>query len=259
MSTLAAPKTRRPLTEHEAAVLDVDRIDQTLETGKRRLGLAILEAQRAAIRDYAAGGPGRLPVTLPMLATLRWVYRQGRAEARRELDRLGVRAYAAEPAPIDDQAAPEVVRAVTKLRPELDRLAIRIQTRIAGGLFTTEEAGGGVDVTIGEAAQTAVQRAVIRRLSRTPGALDAASRVITTAHNTGLADVYHAEAAGLFAGWQYSAILDAATCPECEARDGTIYATLAEAEVDLPGFGPNPYCAGDGRCRCRLLPTGIAA
>lgn len=47
----------------------------------------------------------------------------------------------------------------------------------------------------------------------------------------------------------YSAILDSATCDECEAMDGQETTDLAEAE----GWAPSPNCAGLDRCRCLVV------
>ena len=42
------------------------------------------------------------------------------------------------------------------------------------------------------------------------------------------------------------------------ALERTTYPTWEAISAVLPGGGPNPLCFGDGRCRCRPVPTGAA-
>ncbi|MCC6224365.1 MAG: hypothetical protein IT201_12855 [Thermoleophilia bacterium] len=147
--------------------------------------------------------------------------------------------------------------AVDPVDPTELRALAPLVGRLRGHLGDLETRVGRekLDVELGGYAADAVRR----RLLRVPGARDVASGLVSGAFTSGLAVTYEqADAQRLFAGWQCSAVLDRATCPECAARDGRTYATLEEAYRDLPGFGPNPRCHGDGRCRCRLVPTGAA-
>jgi hypothetical protein len=252
---------RRELTETEAAVMDVERLTLTLDTTKDRLERAIRRAQRAAIADFLAGGPGRLAVTAEMIRILYALHAAGQVNARHELRRLGIqpepalRGYVAVEDPDPEDLSPGWVQRVLRLlQPELQRLATRIRVRLH-----TDPEIGSVDVTIGQAATSAVQRAAIRRLSRVPGARAAAAAVVTTAHNAGLESVYRAQDQTLFAGWVISAVLDPATCGPCSADDGEEFDTLDAAMGVMPNMGPNPRCQGGSRCRCRLVPTGLAA
>ena len=86
-----------------------------------------------------------------------------------------------------------------------------------------------------------------------PGALAAASEVVSRAYTTGLDGVFKANR-DAFGGYLYSAVLDRGTCAECRGWDGHVFPTLEDMEAVLPGFGPNPSCRGGGRCRCRGVP-----
>lgn len=105
----------------------------------------------------------------------------------------------------------------------------------------------------------ALARAIDKKV---PGALDAASRMVSGPFNAGLGDVYRMKN-GLFKRWQYSAVMDKATCEVCAYFDGTVYYSwnaIAEAPgAPLPGGGPNPACFGGSRCRCRPVPYFGAA
>jgi hypothetical protein len=98
---------------------------------------------------------------------------------------------------------------------------------------------------------------VMRAGSRVPGALDAASEIVSSAYYGGMGEVFDAHADQVD-GWEYTAIMDGGTCPECASRDGKTYESWTEAQVDMPNGGPNPRCHGRGRCRCRLVPAGAA-
>ncbi len=228
----------RPLTDAELHI-DVAGIDRLLEAAKDRLEQAVDMEKRRAVRRMLRGHRPRLDVTGPMVAVLRDLVREGRRHAGREIQSLGVepgRAFAVDP------VEPRLEPSVARLRDGLARLEVRVGRE-------------AVAADIGGVAGDAVRR----RLLRVPGARDAASRVVSGAFTAGLAATFEdADAQGLFAGWQYTAVLDTGTCPECRERDGRTYRTLEEAYADLPNFGPNPRCFGDGRCRCRLVPTGAA-
>ncbi|MCC6223549.1 MAG: hypothetical protein IT201_08685 [Thermoleophilia bacterium] len=228
----------RALTAAELHI-DVAAIDRALERAKDQLEQAIDREQRRAVRRMLRGLRLRLDVTGEMLAVLEALHREGRRQALREMRSTGAQPphrFAVDP--VEPRLGPSVQR----LRDGLGRLTVRMER---------EAVAADVGGLAGEA--------VRRRLMRVAGARDAASRVVSGAFASGLAATFEdADALGLFDGWQYTAVLDAGTCVECRAKDGRTYRTLAEAYADLPDFGPNPRCLGDGRCRCRLVPTRAA-
>lgn len=108
----------------------------------------------------------------------------------------------------------------------------------------------------------AATNAIINSLAEIPGALDIASRMVSGAMFQGIGATFDAAAPDIDAqagggggnGWDYTAVMDGATCPTCEAWDGTHFDTwdeIAGPDGPLPDGGPNPDCDGDGRCRCR--------
>ncbi len=228
----------RALTAAELHI-DVAAIDRALERAKDQLEQAIDREKRRAVRRMLRGQRLRLDVTGEMLAVLAALHREGRRQALREM-----RSMSAQPPhrfavdPVEPRLAPSVQR----LRDGLGRLTVRVERE-------------AVAADIGGLAGEAVRR----RLMRVAGARDAASRVVSGAFASGLAATFEdADALGLFDGWQYTAVLDAGTCQRCAALDGTTYPTWEAISAVLPGGGPNPLCFGDGRCRCRPVPTGAA-
>ena len=93
--------------------------------------------------------------------------------------------------------------------------------------------------------------------AKVPGALDAASYLVSPAFTGGTGDVFRLRA-GLFGKWIYTAVMDKATCSVCADLDGRIFHSwnaIAEGpHAPLPNGGPNPGCYGGGRCRCRAAP-----
>lgn len=228
----------RKLTAGEKNV-DLVSAVAVLETGKERLRQAIQAELRATLRELLR--TGRYPYldeTPAMLSALRALYDAGTVAAYGEIARFGqkIRAYADEP-PI-----------LTDLRGRLADLRLRISLRAHREAASAASSGYIAELSpFSGAALRALER-------RVPGALDAASRLVSPAFFGGIGDVYSVNA-DLFDGWEYSAVLDAATCDICRAADGQRFASWDEAIVVLPNGGPNPACRGDGRCRCRLVPT----
>jgi hypothetical protein len=262
-SDLAAAREPTRIAEHERAValaearlgrrltaaetrIDLVGIDRDLREGKARLAAAIdAEKRRAIGRIFRGTHRVRIEPTPEMLAVLRSLYRAGRAHALDELRAAGVKL-----ADRDLAAADEIPpTAHERLAALLTQLQGRVEARAT---VAVSDASVGLDLSA--VARTAAGRRVLAM----PGALDVASRVVSTAMFAGIGDVF-SSAVGLFAGFQYSAVNDAATCDVCSEADGTEYASWEEAMVDLPDGGPNPDCDGDGRCRCRVVPLGDAA
>lgn len=226
----------RPLRLAEQAI-DVLGLDQALEEAKDELEERIREEMLRATMVWASGAAlsPSLSVTPAMLDVLDRLTALGRREALLELERLGYvgirdeRRLAAEPSVPDRD-----------LEGYLKRNLRGVSTRIEDELVVAELANES-------------QSAVARALLRVPGARDIASRVISTALIDGLAGTWE-ENEDLVLCWEYTAVLDGATCPACRPLDGKRYSSLEELFRDLPGFGPNPACRGGGRCRCRAVP-----
>lgn len=223
----------RELTTGEVHV-DLISLDRALAEGKATLAEAIAAEQSRVAGRIARGYPERMTVSAAMIRALRALREAGRALALAEMRSMGVEPEltfaSVDPA---DPLAP----VLGVLQASLRSIDVRIDRR-------------GIEGDLGALSTRAVRRA----LERVPGALDVASRLVSTTLADGLHDVYevHRE---LFPAWQYSAVMDAGTCAECAARDGEIYLSLDEMYLALPNFGPNPLCFGDGRCRCRGVPV----
>lgn len=229
----------RPLTAGER-LIDAATILTDLEHGKARLAdLIRKEQRRVAEVAMKHGGTPQMRVTPEIVAALNHLHELGRREAIRELARHGVKHQ-----PNRSYAGPRsrrIAALIDRLTSWLPTISVRTSRR-AVQLSLAQEA----------------HRSVLRAASRVPGALDAASRLVSSAYYSGMGDVF-ANSADLISGWTYSAVLDGGTCDVCESMDGTEYATWEDAQNDMPDGGPNPDCDGDGRCRCRLVPNGPAA
>lgn len=219
-------------------VIDVLRIDRELNQAKDDLHRAIQQEMLAATRRWLRGGSRpRLSMTPAMRKPLERLHRFGREEARRELDRIGVpaRAHAARNPDPRVGGLPAATRAV---KASLPGIGVRIRDDL-------------VDADLADASSAAIARALLA----VPGARDIASRVVSTALYSGMGAVFE-EHEDLVAGWEYTAVLDSGTCEECEPLDGETFPTWAAIQEVLPNGGPNPACLGEGRCRCRAVPTG---
>lgn len=218
-------------------VIDLAGNDATLETAKADLAEAIEKAKRRAIRDFVAGRPWGIRVTKEMVTILERLYQAGRAAATQEVATLtGSRSMADSPF-VD----PKIGDHIKKLDKHLNKMEIRI----------TKE--GGVTQNLGDFSATQVAAALEKRV---PGAMDAASQLVSGTFSSGLADVFSAEA-GLFSGWQYSAVMDGNTCETCDGLDGEEYESWEAIQEVLPDGGPNPDCDGGDRCRCRPVPMAV--
>lgn len=231
----AARRLGRPLTPGETAI-DLASADRALEAGKEELRAAIeAEKARAIRRLVRLDQAPRLEVTAAMLRALARLHVAGRdaalAETRKLLGEIPV--LLAEPDVPAELAGP-----VAQLRAHLAGIGARIET-------------SSDTVGLGRLAAGALERALVRRV---PGALDAASRLVSGAYGDGLAAGF-APSLALFAGWVYSSIQDAARCTICAYYDGHRYDSWDAIQVVLPNGGPNPACHGDGRCRCRPVPV----
>jgi hypothetical protein len=231
-------KLGRPLTRGER-LIDVAQILSDLEAGKLRLAAAIRKEQRR-VAGLAAkqGGTHQMVVTDEMTAALNHLHDLGRRTAKKELARHGLTNYQER-----EYARPRnavVARLIHRLTSFLPTISVRTSRR-AVQLNLAQES----------------HRAILQAASRIPGALDAASRLVSSAYYSGMGDVFSG-AADKISGWTYSAVLDGATCDVCAEADGTEYDTWEDAQADMPDGGPNPDCDGDGRCRCRLVPNGLA-
>jgi hypothetical protein len=175
-----------------------------------------------------------------VLADLR---KAGQRHALAEIRRLGIEPRSSR------QYADELPGSMPQLRQFLQQLLGAIRVRVLTG---TPEA-------VGYRLRSRISQQLIEQVERKiPGVRDAASRLVSGGFTAGLADVYE-QHADLFPCWQYSAVMDNATCAPCRSLDGERYYSLEHLYVVLPNFGPNPLCLGDGRCRCRGVPCAPEA
>lgn len=239
---MAEQRLGRPLSTIERG-LDLVGLDRDLSNAKDQLEREIERAKKKAIlRHLRDGGPVVVRTTPRMRSILRALYRAGQRHARAE-----IRAAGKTPFPTGTRLSsrdPDAVEA--RLAALLREYSQRLRRRVDAVPLEHGEVG----VSIGDLASTSVGRAALD----IPGARDVASRIVSTGLFSGVGDVYDSNA-GLFDGWMYSAVMDAATCEVCSEADGTTYATWEEAMADLPDGGPNPDCDGEGRCRCRVVPA----
>lgn len=232
-------------------VIDVAETTERLEAAKLRVRAAIArEVQRAGEAHLVAAYPILLQMRQDMVAPLHGLHRFGRSSARKEMRALGVEPRRAFATTVDPQGYPERLRStLVRMQVGLDDLGLDIQGRMAEAALS---AGSPFDPDVDP---VAAMRDV---LGDAPGALDLSGQLVSQSYTSGLADVYEMNA-DAFGGWAYSAALDGGTCEECLSRSGETYATLAEGYAVLPEFGPNPFCRGGYRCRCRLEPLGPQA
>lgn len=225
----------RPLRQAEQAI-DVLGLDEALNTAKDDVDAAIkAEQKRATARALRHGNRIQLELTQAILDPLERLFRLGRREALAELERLGYvkprRVFVAEP------KHPELLDTADVVMAGLQGLSIRLER----ARLNAETEGMATD-------------AIARALLKIPGARAIAAGVISGSLTSGLAATFEANS-DLVDGWEYTAVMDGGTCDPCGVLDGTTYRTLAELYEVLPGFGPNPFCDGGGRCRCRGVPA----
>jgi hypothetical protein len=222
----------RQLREAERHI-DVLGLDRVLNAAKDELHHAIEAEKRRAIRRALRGnGLVRLELTRAMLAPLERLFRLGRREAVLELAAAGYQARALEAEPM-----PELRNVADLLRRRLRGVSVRVQSEWVA-----------LDL------RDLATNALLRALYRTPGARDAASRVVSKALTSGLSATF-SDAGGTVTSWEYTSVLDGGTCDVCAELDGTTYDTIDELFAVLPDFGPNPLCDGGDRCRCRAVPA----
>lgn len=223
----------RPLTAAEKHV-DVEQINTLYERAKDLLTLEIQREQARLGRLIADGHTGHLDTTPRMLSILQTVRRHGAAHALNELHSMGY--------PVRQP------RRVRKLVRSEDELAGRLHHRLA--LLSVKVEDAAIGVSIGDYAADAVIRAAQDVL----GARSIAAEIVAPAFDAGLAETFD-QHQDLVDRWQYSAVLDSATCDECSSLDGEIYESWDAISEVLPDGGPNPDCFGGDRCRCRPLPV----
>lgn len=225
----------RPLRRAEQAI-DVLRLDQAMNHAKDELEVAIRDEMLRATRAWVDGFALRpeLRVTSEMIEILDRLEALGREEAALELARLGytdvrTRSLAA-------TSGPHRRDVHGYLSVNLPAIGWRIED----------------DLVLADLSEMS-QAALVSALMAIPGARDIASRVVSTALYNGFGQTFE-QNADLVRCWQYTAVMDEATCEECEPLDGEEYDSLDALFEVLPDFGPNPACLGGGRCRCRAVP-----
>lgn len=231
---LAEIRLGRPLTLAERHV-NIVGIDRDLNRGKKQLTLAIEKEKKRALNAYFRYQlPIKLRTTPQMLAVIGVLYRKGTLYAYREIHELAgvnLRSYAQSDA-VDQMSQ--------RLRAHLDQFQKKVATT-------------AVNAEIGSYVELAATRQVLKM----PGALNVAGQIVSGSMFGGIGDVY-SENAGLFSSFTYSAVMDNATCDECAALDGEEFDSWEAIQAVLPDGGPNPDCYGEGRCRCRAVPSGLS-
>lgn len=228
----------RELTRAERHI-DVIWIDNVLRTGKAALTVAIERERTRAFQAELEGKRWQLQVTQEMTRILEWLHETGREIAEDELTRMGYeigRMYADEDDP--SRRVGLLQRALTLMLQSLGLRIRRVVTNLRPGL--------ALDIL----ARRRIEREAEKRV---PGSKDIAGRLVSGALYSGLGATFE-EHEQLIPCWEYSAIMDNATCAPCREADGRRFNSWAEAMLVLPAGGPNPRCLGDGRCRCRLVP-----
>lgn len=227
----AEQRLRRSLTAGEL-LLDLAGANADLEAGKARLRAAIEKEKRRALRDVVRHGRASLNVTEEMRAALLALFASGQRHARAELAAHGL----------------EPARALARDEPRLEWAWYSLGRYLHGIAGRIETAVGDVEPeSLRDVSVTAMVRELDRRV---PGALDAASRLVSGAFGSGLAAEF-GTAGDVVTRWQYSAVMDAFVCPPCEEWDGEEFDSWAAISEILPDGGPNADCDGNGRCRCR--------
>jgi hypothetical protein len=248
-ATRAAIELRRgrPLTLAERNI-EIAQLNRDLNDGKHALRRAIEREQRRAVRRWVRSGflgQPRIRVTPEMRGLLAELHDKGRRHGERELERAGYsnRRYASRRRPKLTAAAAKLQQLLYPLNARLERAALGLDL---GGL---------------------AQERIVGALAQVPGALDVAGRMVSGAMYGGLGEAFDRASEQVDAqpepgqgggnGWEYTAVMDDATCDPCASAEGTTYETWDEAQDDLPDGGPNPECDGEERCRCRLAPVPL--
>lgn len=239
-------KRGRPLTMAERNI-DLAGLNRDLNDGKEAIRQAVAAEQARQVKRWVRGGmrgSPRVRATPAIVKVLEELYAKGEEHGNAELRKAGYRAYA---------AAGESKR-LKALKGQLTTLLGGLNQRLRRR--TTE-------LDLG----TLSQNAIIDSLSRVPGALDVASRMISQSLYAGLGaafdrasgqvDATDDETPGGGNGWEQTAIMDGGTCGPCADADGTTFDTWEEAQDTMPNGGPYVDCDGDQRCRCRLAPRPL--
>jgi len=217
--------------------IDIEAYDRDLRVGKLRLAAAIEKEKSRAIRAFLAGKPGWRPkITPEMAAALTWLYERGGAHALAEMRSMGI--------DTTEFAEPRFSKLLRKLFDQLGEMLGHIGFRIQreAPVIRARFDSGSLQGTVAKAME-----------KRVPGALDAASRLVSAAITNGLDDKY-LDRIELFTQWRYTAVMDKGTCKSCSTLDGTLFPSRDALMKAIGGSWPNPNCAGDGRCRCRAVP-----
>lgn len=222
---------------HGERNIDIEKLDRDLAKGKQDLYEAIDKEKRRAITAYFRYRKAvKLNITPAMKRVILSLYEKGQDHARRELRDLRALqqefAYKRKPP----------TKAMGTLDQHLGRLRGKVETKATAA---------AAEVDIG----TSAYLTMLREVSRMPGALDVASRLVTVSMYDGMGEVF--EGANDVHTWIYSAVMDNKTCSVCGHYDGREFGSWEEIGLVLPGGGPNPQCYGHERCRCRAVPGQI--
>lgn len=237
-------KRGRPLSMAERNI-DISALNRDLNDGKEKIRAAIADEQARQIRRWAAGGMRGSPRVRPtpaILKVLEELYAAGEKHGEAELRKAGYRGYAAAGG-----------------RKRLNALKAQLTTYL--GSLNQRLRKKTTELDLG----TLSRAAIVDSLSRVPGALDVASRMISQTVYAGLGAAFDRASGQVDAeqgggggnGWEQTAVMDGGTCDPCAEADGTVYDTWEQAQDTMPDGGPYVDCDGETRCRCRLAPVPL--
>lgn len=232
----------RQLTDSERRI-DLIQYDHDLERGKQKLYKAIEAEKARVIKARLKGRRARMKVTRDMVEALVFLHRRGIAHAHEELRKAGIE-------PSRKYASRRELQALGGLLDLLRQLLTRVTRRVEIEIIKRRKA---LDVDLSTAVIASLARAMEKQV---PGSLSVAADLVSTAMAGGLEEGFEQDAE-LFETWEYSAVMDGATCTVCREYDGTVYPSWAAIMAVLPNGGPNPLCLGNGRCRCRPVPGKV--
>lgn len=234
--------SREPRDAEKA--VDLKGIAHSYDSGKERLG-RVLKAIRddlitqsvEEVKKYKAGNIYELVLTPPVTAQKKIrkeidaAFLVGRDQVAKELAKSKAGAF---PETKELSFASKLTRLVDLL---VSRMVNEIQTR-AANVFASLGTLGLEDETIVSRLKDELGEQSLKVFE------SFASQAVNAAINAGR-DAEAEERKDEWARVEYSAILDANTCDECEDADGMTASDVS----DLPP-APNPDCKGGAQCRC---------
>ena len=210
---------------------------------------ATAAAAKGKLAAFAAGAPPMVDkLTQQVRAVLADFYAAGKQQVSDELARqqagtpwtpktVGNRIKAAEKTP-KPAPAPDSTEAIAAQAETTARLIASRAQAAAAAAASRSVSGVPVD-------EAAVETATARE---SDAAALRCSGVVSDLMSLGRTDQMALQAQDI-ADYVYSALLDGATCSECEAMDGD---ETTDADT-AAGWAPNPSCEGGDFCRCLVI------